>query len=410
MPPRKRRRTCATAPSPAPALPADLLLEIAARSDARTIFRCSATCKLLRRAILRPGFVRHVVSRGPPDDEAVVPPSILGALGETFTFVHPIATASCHFERHLVAYLSRSAAGLLEEYAPLASRRGLVVLGRRESETNRRRRSSESERRRRQDLCVYDPLTDGRTFLPVPPDIGRDGNDHPYRGLHGDVTVFARYVLLTAADGIGCSFMLLAADMTKNLDCSSRIRVQTVYDDDAVVIGGVVHWLMHIGDSFVRNIAGKYILTYDVKAATVGSVDLPDDWRRGNDVRGFTRSQLLASPDGTKLSFIGVDRLVLSIWVLASSSGGSWALHAVVDMKAWPWDFQPWEERRIRLANFGDQRSGVVFLRCGVDQGLLYGLDMEKKATYYQTLDLDEDTGIPYEVDLASRLSSMKAF
>ncbi|KAG2534023.1 hypothetical protein PVAP13_9NG200300 [Panicum virgatum] len=55
MPPRKRLRTCAprraaaTAPSPTPVLPANLPLEIAARSDAVTIFRCAATCKLLRR-------------------------------------------------------------------------------------------------------------------------------------------------------------------------------------------------------------------------------------------------------------------------------------------------------------------------------------------------------------------------
>ena len=182
--------------------------------------------------------------------------------------------------------------------------------------------------------------------------------------------------------------MLLAADMTKNLDCSSRIRVQTVsssdagggqwgpvktadhecpwwcmrldsYNDPAVVLGGVVHWLMHVGDSFVLKAddAGEYILTYDVNTATVGSIDLPN--LEGSSSSGS--SQLAASPDG-KLSFIAVDQLLVSIWVL--STGGSWARHAVVDM--------------------------------------------ESKTS--QTLDVDELTGAPYEVDLASRLSSMKAF
>jgi len=238
--------------------------------------------------------------------------------------------------------------------------------------------------------------------------------------------------------------MLLAADMTKNLDCSSRIRVQTVsssldaaggrwgpvkttdhqcpwwcmrldsYNDPAVVLGGVVHWLMHVGDSFVLKAddAGEYILTYDVNTATVGSIDLPNDRQRAN-LEGSSSSgssQLAASPDG-KLSFIAVDQLVVSIWVL--SSGGSWARHAVVDMEVEAtMVLEPWEEERgIKLASFGDQRSGVVLLRLlGVDQ-TLYGIDMETKSKTFRTLDVDEDTAlVPYEVDLASRLSSMKAF
>ena len=230
--------------------------------------------------------------------------------------------------------------------------------------------------------------------------------------------------------------MLLAADMTKNLDWSSRIRVQTVsssldaaggrwgpvkttdhqcpwwcmrldsYNDPAVVLGGVVHWLMHIGDSFLKtDAAGEYILTYDVNTATVGSIDLPN--LEGSSSSG---SKLASSPDG-KLSFIAVDQLLVSIWVL--STGGSWARHAVVDMEMeatlvlGPWE----EERGIKLASFGDQRSGFVLFRLlGVDQ-TLYGIDMETKSKTFQTLDVDEDTAlVPYEVDLASRLSSMKAF
>jgi hypothetical protein len=45
--------------------------------------------------------------------------------------------------------------------------------------------------------------------------------------------------LLTAADDIGCSFMLLDADMGRNLDCTSaRIRVQTVSSSDSDTGGG----------------------------------------------------------------------------------------------------------------------------------------------------------------------------
>ncbi|CAL4945307.1 unnamed protein product [Urochloa decumbens] len=385
MPPRKRHRTCA--PAPSPELPANLVLEILTRSDAATIFRCAATCKPLRRAILSPDFIRRV-TQGP--DDAAVPSRVLGVLGESeasFSLVHPITVASLTFaDHHLAPFMSLSAAGLLEEYAPLASRRGLVVLGRRE--TNRRRRPS--------DLCVYDPMTNDRTFFSAPPDIGH--------GIH------TRYVLVTAADGIG-GFMLLAADMSRNLDCSLRIRVQTVYDDDdAVVLGGVVHWLMHAGAGFLERDAGasEYILTYDVNTATVGSIDLPYGYQHASLEGSGSSSQLASSPDG-KLSLIVVDhQTTVSIWVLSSGGGSCWARHWEVDMVA-EWDFfHSWGARALQSASFGDQRSGVVFLRIGGAQGRLCGVDMEDKTTFLKFF--EEKTGIPCEVDLAYRLSSMKVY
>ncbi|CAL4936920.1 unnamed protein product [Urochloa decumbens] len=404
MPPRKRHRTCA--PAPTPELPANLVLEILTRSDAATIFRCAATCKPLRRAILSPDFIRRVTQG--PDDAAVVPSRVLGVLGDSeasFSLVHPITVASLTFaDHHLAPFMSLSAAGLLEEYAPLASRRGLVVLGRRE--TNRRRRPS--------DL----------------------------------LQVQTRYVLLTAADGIGgCAggFMLLAAYMSRNLDCSLRIRVQTVsspepdggewgavktsdhqcpwwcmrldsYDhDDAVVLGGVVHWLMHAGAGFLESDAGgasEYILTYDVNTATVGSIDLPYGYQHAGHCAilegSGSSSQLASSPDG-KLSLIVVDhQATVSIWVLSSGGGSCWVRHWEVDMVA-EWDFfHSWGVRALQSASFGDQRTGVVFLRIGGAQGRLCGVDMEDKTTFLNFF--EEKTGIPCEVDLASRLSSMKAY
>jgi len=53
-----------------------------------------------------------------------------------------------------------------------------------------------------------------RAFLPSLPDIGQG----PYRGLLGGTIMIDHCVLLTAAAGIGCSFMLLAVDMARNLD------------------------------------------------------------------------------------------------------------------------------------------------------------------------------------------------
>ncbi|CAL4919987.1 unnamed protein product [Urochloa decumbens] len=441
MPPRKRRRTCAprraaaTAPqspehaSPNPELPANLLAEIAARTDAATIFRCAAACKQLRREILSPEFIRRVTQRGP---DAVVPSNFLGVLGgseTSFSVVHPKTPAAQSFAtRHMAPFVSRrAAAGLLEEYGPMASRGGLVVLGRRE--INRRRWSQ-----RRSDLCVYDPMAGTRAFFPAPPDVGKS----PYHRVlgGGSVAVIDYSVLLTAgADGIACSFMLLAAGLDRSLDQSVRIRVQTLSSPDAaggeggkwgplksvehhhkcpwwcmnfgshcdaaVVLGGVVHWLMHAGASFVVD-AGEYILTYDVGTGTAGSVDLPEH----RQVAG-SQSQLVSSPEG-KLSLVVTDKLVVSIWVLSSPGGSSWERHAVVDMEA-SWVLPAWDDHPgLELVSFGDQRSGAVFLRfCGI-QDELYVIDMETKEEFFRFF--REKKGIPYEVDLASRLSSMKDF
>ncbi|CAN6280672.1 unnamed protein product [Urochloa humidicola] len=80
-----------------------------------------------------------------------------------------------------------------------------------------------------------------------------------------------------------------------------------------------------------------------------------------------------------------------------------------------PWWLPAWDEDEppelLKLVRFGDQRSGAVFLRFGgIQDELLYGIDMETKAEFFTTFHENEKTGIPYEVDLASRLSSMKAF
>jgi hypothetical protein len=112
------------------------------------------------------------------------------------------------------------AAGLLEQYRPLTSRNGLVVLW-------RRRLGSE---RGSADLCVYDPMTNSRAFLPFAPDIGWD----PYRGL-GDVHLIDQCALLTATDGIGWQHRLLlhAGRRGHGQEPGLRVvRVQTVSSSD----------------------------------------------------------------------------------------------------------------------------------------------------------------------------------
>ncbi|KAL6641549.1 hypothetical protein ACP70R_019730 [Stipagrostis hirtigluma subsp. patula] len=401
-------------------LPAELLLEIVARSDAATFMRCAAACKSLRRDILSPAFVRRVC-RAP---DGIFPARLLGLLDKAFSSVHPATPAAVSFaSNHLAPLVSRAAAGLLEQYKPVTSRGGLVLLERRGRAIDDRQQPR-AESHRADELCVYNPITGDRAFLPLPPDIGRDS----IRGRHNYT-----YVLLTAADGIvGCSFLLLAADMNRLNDPSGHcIRVQTVssdaggqwgpvtradtpritWSDDVdghkagVVLGGVVHWLVY---------HGKCILTYDVMGtAKAGRIKLSKD-----HYQLYACDCHLGSwPDG-RLSLFGIEMFRVSVWVLCE---GGWARHAAVETMAALRSLLAPSEMRvtisgfcyyIQLVSYDDRRSGVALLwasKGGRGVGDYFVVDMET-TEIHRIVGAGEMRGTLYEVDVPSWLSTMKAF
>jgi hypothetical protein len=95
------------------------------------------------------------------------------------------------------------------------------------------------------------------------------------------------YVLLTAADGINCSFQLLVADIDR---WSIKVQITSprgtwqpvtsryVRNDDILVgfiernrvpvilHGGIIHWLVYIG---------QQIVSYDLRTRKLGSIKLP---------------------------------------------------------------------------------------------------------------------------------------
>ncbi|XP_020154561.3 pyrophosphate--fructose 6-phosphate 1-phosphotransferase subunit beta-like [Aegilops tauschii subsp. strangulata] len=120
---RQRQNPCTpeAAASTAPiewTLPADLLLEIVARSDIRTFVCCAATCKLLRGDILNPYFVRRVTQQG-----GIVPSCILANLNiddgvPPLSLVHPATpTAMSFIDDSLAPFVSRRANDFLREYS-----------------------------------------------------------------------------------------------------------------------------------------------------------------------------------------------------------------------------------------------------------------------------------------------------
>uniref|UniRef100_K3ZMP2 F-box domain-containing protein n=1 Tax=Setaria italica TaxID=4555 RepID=K3ZMP2_SETIT len=270
-----------TTPASAPALPSDLVLEVVARSDVATLLRCAASCKPLRRDILNPAFIRRP-GRVPGFPANALRP---GASSDARRGV-PLGEAP------RAVRVPRRRRRLRRPPGPLRARDvapRLVVLRRRHADVPREL-----------GICVYDPMNGGRAFLPDPPEMARYSPDDG----------FSTYVLLTASDGIGCSFLLLAADFTMLLYPARSVKVLTVSSPDAgggewspvtsaathrrshcsllhadcsaVVLGGAVHWVMY-GTGY-----HLHVLTYDVRAATAGSVELPMDrfpksYREGND-------------------------------------------------------------------------------------------------------------------------------
>lgn len=269
---RRPRNTCT--------LPADLMLEIVARSNLSTLVHCAATNKDLWREILSPPFIRRVSQQG-----GIVPPRIhvylrtdveLEASLPPLSLASPATpTAAAFFEDHLSPFLARNAANLLAGFRPLTSRGGLVLLRRRN--IYRRMKSMNCS-----NLCVYDLITDHRTFFVDPPNIS---------------IWWHACVLLTAPDDIGCLFRLLVAKVDHHYadnECSISVQIARPsevggaswgpvtkythiglpseglrYNRDSIVLhGGVIHFPM-----FTYN--NEIILTYNVHAEKVGTVKLP---------------------------------------------------------------------------------------------------------------------------------------
>jgi hypothetical protein len=263
-------------------------------------------------------------------------------------------------------------------------------------------------------MCVYDPMTGKRTFFSQPPDIGKG---HFYPQPNSEV-----YVLLTAADGIGCSFMLFVADFSGFHDSNATIRSQTISSDsgdtwapmtyksdlvspwwslqqhrDAVVLrGGVICWLSNCDE----------VLTYQVSTLKPGSVKLPVTNTRVRQLH------LGKSPEG-RLRLLVADGFLVSVWLL--SSGNAWELSTVMDM-----------EDQLRLLDpeippgevflefrSSGERSGAALLRVASryrrdPAGPLIVLDVET-GNMRKIEDTQWDS-LLVEVDLPTHLQAMKTF
>jgi hypothetical protein len=294
--------------------------------------------------------------------------------------------------------MSRVAADIHDDdsYGPLMSRGGLVLLERRHTTAIGTTIRSMSERC--YDWCVFNPVTGDRTFLSC-------------RSFW-----FHTYVLLTAADGIGCPFMLLAANLNDchisgeftitvqateaggtawgpvTLDAHSIHPFSALQDqrEPIVLHGGIIHWLLSGGDQ---------ALTYDVRTQKLGTAKLPPTSYRG-------RQRILGtSPDG-RLRMLGAKGFVLSMWVRRSDG---WAKEAVIDVEHKVMSLYPGisiGRRPIEFKRWG-HRSDAVLLQayCSYRDELLV-LDLETKEMHMHMQKLS----FFLEVDLSMQLQATKIY
>ncbi|TVU46038.1 hypothetical protein EJB05_05555, partial [Eragrostis curvula] len=420
MPPCTRSHELAAPPLDATRecpLPAELLLEIVARSDAATLVRCAASCRPLRRDIVSPAFIRRVCR----EPDGIVPSSLLGFLNmnptaikgarlppASFSLAHPATAAAASFtEKHLAPFMSRSApvAGLYD-YRPRESRNGLVLLN-----------GWGPTSGMIDHLCVYDPMakTNQCTFVPGPPDSKYSGM--PYE-----------YVLLTAADGIGSSFLLLAANfsgltygfikvrtMQSNWCTWSPVTIASYSGDQrcssnqrgrAAVLGTLIHWLMCDNN-------GRYlhIVTYDVFTAKAGSVQLPSE---GVPDRFQRSNRHLTSTPNRGLRLLVADKLTISVWLLSGNAG--WTRQAVIDTEETVRSvLRSSNTDMVEIMGFG-VKSGVILLwpftrnidLKGLDRETIIALDVETKEMHRAKRSYM--LHLLYEVDLKARLLAMKTF
>lgn len=112
---------------PLPSIPFDILLEILKRADTATFVGAAATAKPIRRAVLKPDFLRDM--RALRADANRFDPGLL--IGVSLAFIGDF----CSYKYRATPIMScpslRFDAGLLETFEPVASRGELVVLRKR---------------------------------------------------------------------------------------------------------------------------------------------------------------------------------------------------------------------------------------------------------------------------------------
>ncbi|KAF8728258.1 hypothetical protein HU200_018852 [Digitaria exilis] len=172
-----------------------------------------------------------------------------------------------------------------------------------------------------------------------------------------------------------------------------------------VVLDGVVHWLIYP------------LLTTTSLTTSSRTTSGRRRWGPSGSERIFYRPSGPTCPPGVdagREAHLCVQLYMqgFTVSVLVLSAGGDWERHVEVDTRDKVSSLMTEQDRTrqfwLTMESSGDQRTGAVLKRLMVVHGQeqLLVIDLETK----QVRGLGNKRGIPYELDLASRLSAAKIF
>ncbi|KAG0547377.1 hypothetical protein BDA96_01G074700 [Sorghum bicolor] len=338
----KRRRRIGTChgtttgvESEPPHIPDDILIEIFARSDAKTIIRAAATSKPIRRAILSPDFRRHAASATATGVGGGFDPDLL--LGASCVLDKDSCSRDVFFQKQRLPFTFETKC--LGRMEPMTSRGCLVVLHRRTALSA--------------ELHVVNTLT-GRVSRVCSPGIS---------------AMYPRTLL--AVGDAGRSFEILVAEtnLVTRVFSSERgdwgdvvhtrlppnfIRTLPNRCSPPLVLGGTtVHWLCK----------EQCIVALDVSTATATVIELPPQcFSQVARCPKHTDNGLLASSADGRLSLLVARSGAISMWSLsASAPAARWTLQVVIQRHAIA---RKRPGCAVRFLQFGE-RSGAVMLQVG---------------------------------------------
>ncbi|KAL6637975.1 hypothetical protein ACP70R_025547 [Stipagrostis hirtigluma subsp. patula] len=410
----------ATEAPPPPPLPVDLQLEVVARTDdAATVLRCAAANKPLRGAILGPGFRRLLALRAAANGG--FDPALLVAVSYQLRSRDSLSS-------HIVVQPSRRLR--LDTTLPLrlsetasTSRDALLVL---------RRKLDSGEgpclsRDINAELRVVNTFTGHVTSLPC----------MDLRPAQDSSCIF--WPTLLTVDGAGRSFELLAMDKLSSRAADELLRTQTFLSHKGewgdvrevhlplgynriisrytapVVIGRTVHWLCNSKTISLND--KMIILALQADAAQAMAIELPQGCLRSLDIMSYDKKGLIlaTTADGTRLSLVVAEGLVISMWTLTPDNGSnSWSRQVVIRRR--DIDRQvttgPLAYQRITFQRFGG-RSGTVLFWMHLVGLVQINLATKKALVVRRDNDgekIDDEHALLHEIDLVSLLQGMRPF
>ncbi|KAE8805856.1 hypothetical protein D1007_18005 [Hordeum vulgare] len=384
-------------------LPVDLLLEIAARSDAASVVRCAAAAKPLRRAILDRGFRRLLAQRATATSG--YDPSLLRGVSykvEDSDADHPVRVVQAvpADEPSVLRGFNVSL-----DFEPVASRDGLVVL------------------RRLRPRPVF-----GQSIEEAPPgSVLRVC--HSFTGAVSvlpsvSIRDYRKHALLSVEDN-GRAFELLVADERLRIQIYSsregrwgpvraalpRRQSRPFHDSYPLVIGRIVHWLCNpeqlppLGHLFGPE---PYIVAVDADTMEATVIDLPRGCTSRMTASMSHRGLLLASSVDGRLKVVVSETQVISMWTMSPPVEGEptlpprWVRQVLIDKQDWG------VHSSVQFEGFG-LRSGTVILYVGRVGLIRLNLATKEAVIVYHLSDIAYISQVClHEIDLSSLLQTMK--